>query len=113
MAVIGFYPGIQSSVAVNESCERRMHLECTVVIGHPGTGVFGGRGRRRGTEERSRATSEARARRVKLSTQLRANQCQIPHAKGFGRRVSRKRGGRRERIALALAWRVTIADAGR
>ena len=75
MAVIRFYPGIQSSVAVNESCERRMHLECTVVSGRPGTGVFGGRGRRRGTEVCSRATSEARARVVKLSAHLRANQC--------------------------------------
>lgn len=31
---------------------------------------------------------------------------------GFGRRVSRQRGGRRERIALALACWVTVEDAG-
>ena len=54
---------------------RDRHVKCTVVIGHPGTGVFGGRGRRRGTEVSSRATSEARARVVKLSAHLRANQC--------------------------------------
>ena len=35
------------NLEVGGVCLEQSHLECTVVIGHPGTGVFGGRGRHR------------------------------------------------------------------